>query len=70
MHDLPFGMHTGIGSTGTACFNWLIRHLGQGVFNEALDAHTIALTLPAVIGRAVVLDAERYAKNFFVGAYA
>ena len=63
MNDLAGGVHTGIGA---ACADYLYRFIcnQRERFLEALlDANTGFLTLPAVIPRAVVLDAERNAND-------
>ena len=70
MNDLRESVHAGIGSTGTGCLDRLICHLRQRVFNNGLDADTITLALPAIVGCAVVLDTECNAKGFVFGAYA
>jgi hypothetical protein len=70
MHDLCDRMNASIGSTGTDRFDRLVRHFREGIFHDSLDADTVSLTLPAVIGCAVVLDTECNAKGFVFGAYA
>ncbi len=59
MDDLPGGMYTRIGSTGTNNVDDLVRHLFQRFFEPLLNAQTGFLTLPAVEARPVVFDAER-----------
>lgn len=70
MYDLPLGVHAGIGSPGTDRFDRLVRNLRQSVFNHALYTDAVTLALPAVVGRAVILDTEGNAKDCFAGAYA
>ena len=70
MNHLPKCVHTGVGSTGAGHFDGLIRHRGERILDDALHADTIPLTLPTIVGRAVILDAERYAMDFLIGAYA
>ena len=70
MNDLCKRMHAGIGSSGTGYLDRLVRHLRQRVFDKGLDADTVTLALPAIIGCAVVLDTECNTKSFVTGAYA
>lgn len=63
MNDLAGGVHTGIGA---ACADYpyrFISNLRERVLEALLDADTGFLTLPAVIPRAVVFDAERNANG-------
>lgn len=63
MNDLAGGVHTGIGA---ACADYPYRFIGnprERVLEALLDADTGFLTLPAVIPRAVVFDAERNANG-------
>ena len=58
MHHLTAGMHTRIGAPGTLYFNRLIRNFRQRLLKHCLDPNTITLTLPAIVGRAVVFDSK------------
>jgi hypothetical protein len=56
MHNLPGCMHAGIGSTGTNDLDILVGDDCKGFFDASLHALTGTLTLPAVVGGAVVLQ--------------
>ena len=70
MNSLRESVDAGIGSTGTGCLDRFVCYLRQCVFNNGLDADTLTLALPAVIGCAVILDAECDTKSFVLDAYA
>ena len=59
MDDLSGGMHTRIGAARTNDVDDFIRHFCQRFFEALLNAETGLLTLPAVVTRPVVFDAER-----------
>lgn len=70
MNDLSQRMYAGISAAGACHLDGFVRHSGQGILDDGLDADTVPLALPAAVGRAVVLDTERIAISFVIGAYA
>jgi hypothetical protein len=63
MDNLSGGMHTRIGAAGANDVDDFIRHSCQRFFEALLNAETGLLTLPAVVIRPVVFDAERDANS-------
>jgi hypothetical protein len=56
---LPAGMYAGIRATGPDDRNFLLgRHLPQGRFQFSLDGPLLALELPSVESRAIVLNEQ------------
>ncbi len=70
VNDLRQSVHAGIRSPGTGCFDRFVCHFRQRVFYNALNADTVTLALPAVVGRAIVLETECNPKGFALDAYA
>src|SRR5690606_7166589 len=58
VHHLGFRMHAGVGTPGAHRFYGSIGHPGKRVLEETLHTFTVALTLPAVIGRPVVFNSK------------
>lgn len=58
MDDLPGCMHAGVRATRTAYVDGVVGNLLQCIFNTRLYTVARALSLPAVVRRAVVLDAQ------------
>ncbi len=58
MNDLRHGVYAGIRSPSTCYLDWFVCDFRQRILDNSLNAYTVPLPLPAVIGRAVVLDTE------------
>ena len=56
MHDLPRRMDAGVGAAGTDDFNGFVGDTRQGLFETRLHTNAVALPLPAVVRRSVVLE--------------
>ena len=59
MHNLPAGMYPCVSTPCAGDFNRFVRDHGQRLFEALLHAKAGLLTLPAVVSRTVVFDAER-----------
>ncbi len=55
VHDLTGRVYAGIGASCADKFDGFVRDPGQSLFDTRLDALTVALTLPTVVRRSVVL---------------
>ena len=58
VYDLPRCMDASICAPGAGKFNELIGDDRQRILNEGLHAETCPLALPAVVRRAIVLNAQ------------